>query len=99
MHGRNNYQMLRKIKRLGIVNARQDVNERLEKLGCRPVFYNENTKRYEVLYCVIHNSGESSELTKQEQENLKKIKAICDSAKIYLNQVLVFQSMELENES
>lgn len=98
MHGRNNYQMLRKIKRLGIVNARQDVNERLEKLGCRPVFYNENTKRYEVLYCVFHKENEN-ELTKQEQENLKKIKAICDNAKIYLNQVLVFQDMEFENES
>ena len=90
MHGRNNYQMLRKIKRLGIVNARQDVNERLEKLGCRPVFYNENTKRYEVLYCVFHKGNEKN-LTKQEQENLKKIKAICDSAKIYLNDVLIFQ--------
>lgn len=98
MH-KNNYQMLRKIKRLGIVNARQDINEKLEKLGCRPVFYNDNTKRYEVLFCVCHKSGESSELTKQEQENFKKVKAICDSAKIYLNQVLVFQDMEFENES
>ena len=89
MHGRNNYQMLRKLKRLGIVNARQDINKKLDKLGCRPVFYNENTKRYEVFYCVFHKNEKN--LTKQEQENLKKIKAICDSAKIYLNDVLIFQ--------
>ena len=98
MHGRNNNQMLRKLKRFGIVNARQDINKKLDKLGCRPVFYNENTKRYEVLYSVFHKENEN-ELTKQEQDNLKKIKAICDSAKIYLNQVLVFQDMEFENES
>lgn len=90
MHERNNYQMLRKLKRLGIVNARQDINEKLDKLGCRPVFYNEKTKRYEVFYCVFHK-GNEKKLTKQEQENFKKIKAICDSAKIYLNDVLIFQ--------
>ena len=32
MHGRNNYQILRKLKRLGIANARQDINEKLDKL-------------------------------------------------------------------
>ena len=48
MH-KNNYQMLRKIKRLGILNARENINDELEKLGCRPVFYNDNTKRKEVI--------------------------------------------------
>ena len=92
----NNYQMLRKLKRMEMMNARENINEKLEKLGCPPVFYNSDTKRNEVIFPVRHKSGESEELTKQEKENLKKVKAICDIAKIDLHKVFIFQSMEFE---
>lgn len=96
MH-KNNYQMLRKIKRLGILNARENINAELEKLGCRPVFYNDNTKRYEVLFCVCHTTGQPEEFTKQEEETFKKIKAICDRAKIYLSSLVFYDDIPFED--
>lgn len=97
MHGtRNNYAMLRKIKRLGILNARENINDELEKLGCRPVFYNDNTKKKEVIYHQFVKSEEESN-SKEEQEKIKKIKALCDKAHIEFSVLCFIDDIPLED--
>ena len=95
MH-KNNYQMLRKIKRLGILNARENINDELEKLGCRPVFYNDNTKRKEVIYHQFVKSEEESN-SKEEQEKIKKIKALCDKANIDFSVLCFIDNVPFED--
>lgn len=89
MRYKNNYQMLRKIKRLGMMNAHKE----LEKLDCKPV-YNSDTKRYVVPYVCF---SDSENVSKEETDKMKKIKELAESAKVDFDPVIFIDDVPEED--
>ena len=55
---------------------------RLKKMGYAP-FYNENTKRTEIVFSIFHKKND--ELTNQEKTKLETLKKLCNASGIFLN--------------
>lgn len=55
---------------------------RLKKMGYAP-FYNENTKRTEIVFPVFHKRNE--ELSESEKQKLETLEKLCNASSIFLN--------------
>lgn len=55
---------------------------RLKKMGYAP-FYNENTKRTEIVFSIFHKKND--ELTNQEKTKFETLEKLCNASGIFLN--------------
>lgn len=64
---------------------------RLKKMGYAP-FYNENTKRTEIVFPVFHKRKE--ELSESEKQKLETLEKLCNASGIFLNCLFFVEDVE-----
>lgn len=68
---------------------------KLKKMGYAP-FYNDNTKRTEIVFSVFHKKDE--EMTRQEKKELETLEKLCNASGIFLNCLFFVDDVEEQDE-